>query len=257
MTARSTALLLLGFLAAVLPATAQSATDGWYLDPPETAWDVAGGAAGGGDAGSPWPGADRAIRIVPRRDASTAMDATALVLPRGLLLAWPAWDGHDTEIVLAVIDGSARARSIQVTRNAGRDEAPSLAAREGAVLLSWVHRERGRATLRVLRLAADGSPVAAHRVLGAAGRARLVGMLPGGRAAAVVLRGPAARPRLELLVEGRRATVVARLGRDGVLLGAAPGPGGTLVFRFRDGALVGRLTVAPGGTVRDLAWGED
>ncbi len=246
--------LLLCLLVGLLPAIAQSNTDGWYLDPPEFAWDLAGGE-NGGDAGGPWPGAG--VRIVPKRDTSDAMNAAALPGPRGLFLAWPAWDGHDTEIVVALIDGSSEPRSIRITRNGGRDEEPSLVAAGGAVQLAWVHREDGRATLRAVRLAADGSPAGEARTIGRAGSARLVAALPDGRIAALALRGPAARPRVELLVEGRRRTPVARIGRGGELLGVTRGAGGSLVFRFRDGALAGRLTVGPGGIVQDLAWGED
>jgi len=253
---RRTALLLLGLLLVALPAAAQSSTDGWYLDPPETAGNLAGGG-NGGDAGGPWPGGASATRIVPKKNLARTMNAAALPLPRGLFLAWPAWDGHDTEIVLAVIGGSSGTRAIRVTRNGGRDEEPFLVAGDGTVLLSWVHREKARGTLRAVRLALDGTPAGDEVVLGPAGRARLVGVLPGGRAAALVLRGPAGRARALLLVEGRRQVTVARLGRDGGLLDATPGPGGTLVFRFRDGSLVARLTVGPGGIVRDLAWGED
>ncbi len=256
MNAHRILVLLLGLALAALPAAAQSSTDGWYLDPPETALDLAGGG-NGGDAGGPWPGGGVAVRIAPKNDREKAMAAAALPLERGVLLAWPAWDGHDTEIVAAVLGEDGAGRSVRVTRNGERDEEPVLLREGTAVQMTWVHRDGGRASLRAVRLAADGSVVGRRRVVGPAGRARLVTLLPGGRVAALVLRGPAGHPRLELVVEGGERSPIARLGRAGTLLGVSPGEGGTRVFRFRDGALAGRLVVDGEGRVRDLAWGEN
>ena len=121
-------------------------------------------------------------------------------------------------------------------------------------MLTWLHRGRRGPVLEALPLAPDGSPAGRARSLGRAGRERLVGLLPGGRLAVLRVVGPVRRPRLELYVEGTGTVPLARLAADGTLVGVARDPRGGLLFRFRDGTLLGQVVVSPEGGIDGPDW---